>query len=403
MHFNSIWNSILNNGCHEKLNNFDKKRIRIINAFSFISALFALLFTIVLFYFSPSKLAIYDLVSCIVMGLPLYFNYKKKYKSAASISFIIVPLILLVMSSIYGKVGIEYYYFASIILVFYYHKKRPFLLAYTIYYILLFVAVKYFEATVIPMGITAILSPYFYYTNTGFALVITFIFLSLFTSEYESQQSELKKQNTELEKQNNIIQTLLKELNHRVKNNLQLVSSLLNLQLNNLKDPSAKKALEESKNRIISMALLHRMLYKEGNEMKVDMTAYIRELADYLKSSILNLSEKDIFEINVKSFFLPLEKSVSIGLILNELITNAIKHGFTNSVTKKLLVNATVNSNNVMVLEVADNGKGFPEGFSFEKNSNFGLELVSSLVKQLSGTIEIQKNDMNRVILNLNI
>ena len=331
------------------------------------------------------------------------FNSFDKKNITRFIIFSLIPIIVIAFNVVLGKAGSEYYLFSLIVLAFYILERKRDIVILTLYCAVCFIVIRYIDPQLVISESSEMMSAIAFYPNILSSFILLFLITNVFLNENRDHQQNLEKQNTELENQNNIIQTLLKELNHRVKNNLQLVSSLLNLQLSSLKDPKAKKALEESKNRIISMALLHRMLYKDGNEMKVNMPEYIKELTDYLKDSIFTFGQKDKIIIDVDNFSLLLETSVSIGLILNELITNSVKHGFSNSETKTITIKAKLSADNKLFLKVEDNGKKFPSNFSFEKHSNFGLELVGSLVDQYNGTLEIKNNKEKSVNISLNI
>lgn len=405
-----LYQFIVNNGTNNCVSDFDKKRIRVVNLFLLSSTGVILSFCILNIILRFPLLVILDLFIVVLIVASFVFNYFHKWSISKFILLYMLPLYIVIFPMFFGNIGTEYYNFIFLILGFYIINRRINLVFLSLYITVLFSFSKYLINTVSYPEKYEILETIHYYPCIITSAILVAILVSLFkfdTENYQKKielnQKELDEKIIDLKAKDDLNRILLKELNHRVKNNLQLISSMLNLQLSSLKDTCAKKALEESKNRIVTIALLHQMLYKEGNEIKVNMPEYIKELTDFLKSSILTISNKDVFLIQVEPFYLSLEISVSVGLILNELITNAIKHGYSDSEPKKIIVKAKVSSNNKLFLEVKDNGKKFPKNFSPEKDSNFGLELVSSLVGQFKGTLGIENRKEKSVNISLNI
>ncbi|NIU86158.1 MAG: HAMP domain-containing protein [Nitrosopumilaceae archaeon] len=193
---------------------------------------------------------------------------------------------------------------------------------------------------------------------------------------------------------------LLKEVHHRVKNNLQVICSLLSLQSDSIEDESTLIKFEECKNRIMSMALVHELLYQEENFQSLDFNNYIKTLIDYLYDSF-ELEPGDIkFNLyidNLKDVInISIDTVIPCGLILNELILNSLKHAFTgngfssangSNKQKEITIRLYKESGNVVNLDFEDNGIGLPEGFDFTKSESLGLQLIVGLVKQIRGTI----------------
>jgi PAS domain S-box-containing protein len=206
-------------------------------------------------------------------------------------------------------------------------------------------------------------------------------------TSYKTLEENLKKSLLEKE-------ILLKELHHRIKNNLQVVSGLLHLQEENVKDPQLLNILRESQNRVFSMALVHERILESQNFSEIDIEKYIYTLVNQLLtiygSNDLNIS-LDV-QVHIKSF--DFDKSIYCGLIINELVSNSLKYAFNknqNNQIKILILNT--NSGKTKFI-VSDNGVGFPESFCLEDNDSMGLKVVSLLVEsQLEGTITLDKND----------
>jgi PAS domain S-box-containing protein len=185
---------------------------------------------------------------------------------------------------------------------------------------------------------------------------------------------------------------LLKEVHHRVKNNMQIISSLLRLQSRQIKDPLTLSMFTESQYRVRSMALVHESLYKSGDLAHIDLKDYVRSLAHGLWRSYGADIRRIVLDVNVENVFLGIDLAVPCGLIINELISNALKYAFPAGWKKPAKVGITISQNDDEIeLIIQDNGVGLPSGFEIDKCESLGLHLVNILVKdQLKGSIEIQ-------------
>jgi two-component sensor histidine kinase len=214
--------------------------------------------------------------------------------------------------------------------------------------------------------------------------------LLLLNQQVISQKNELEKKAKQLElsiesanERNRYIETLLKELNHRVKNNLQLVSSLLQKQANLSNDNLSKLALLDTKNRLLSLILLHQRLYSSENTTKIFIPQYLKELTESILISYKNFEEETII-YDTDDVWLDVEIAISIGLIANELITNSFKHAFKLIKEPKLFLSFKREDSN-LVMTIKDNGTGMIEN---KKGVTFGMELIELLTKQLKGRLE---------------
>ncbi|RPI94671.1 MAG: PAS domain S-box protein, partial [Spirochaetales bacterium] len=181
---------------------------------------------------------------------------------------------------------------------------------------------------------------------------------------------------------------LLKEIHHRVKNNMQIISSLLNLQMDGIKDEHQKIALLDCQSRIYSMALVHERIYKSETFERVNFAEYIEVLANMLLHSHAGERAGIKLELKLESVYISLEKAVSCGLIVNELITNGVRHAFSGKERGTLMITLRGQGEKIL-LQVADDGKGLPEGFDPMKQGTLGVRLVHMLVQQIKGTLEI--------------
>jgi len=186
-------------------------------------------------------------------------------------------------------------------------------------------------------------------------------------------------------------EVLLKEIHHRVKNNLQIVSSLLYLQSRKTSDDQVLSVLRESQTRVRSMALIHEKLYQCGDLANINLGDYIRSLTSYLLNSYGVASHMVNLKINVESAPLGLDRAIPCGLIINELVSNALKYAFPQGRRGEIFVNLLRDGDDKLVLMVKDNGIGLPEGLDVTDTPSLGLQLVSTLVKQLDGTMEVRR------------
>ena len=186
---------------------------------------------------------------------------------------------------------------------------------------------------------------------------------------------------------------LLREIHHRVKNNLQIISSLLNLQSRHVKDESALDMFHESRNRVRSMALIHEKLYKSDDLANVDFCEYIRNLGRHLFMSYgINSTAIDL-DVSVEDVFLDINTSIPCGLIINELISNSLKHAFSGREQGKIRVVLQSERNGKYKLLVSDDGVGLPKGLDVTQTESLGLQLVTMLVEQLQGTLNLDNNE----------
>lgn len=210
-----------------------------------------------------------------------------------------------------------------------------------------------------------------------------------------NQKEEIAQKNRALEVFLTEKEWLLKEIHHRVKNNLQIVLSLLNTQSNYTNNPEIYAAIKNSQSRLFAISLIHQKLYKTENPNLIDMNSYIQDLVRYLKES-LDEDSKIQFELDVEPILLQEDQSIPVGLILNEAATNAIKYAFPEQQTGVIHV-AMKNEENHYLMSIRDNGIGMPETRSIEDSSSMGMTLIKGLSRQLNGTFTI-KNDFGVLV-----
>jgi two-component sensor histidine kinase len=191
-------------------------------------------------------------------------------------------------------------------------------------------------------------------------------------------------------------EVLLKEIHHRVKNNLQVISSMISLQALGLRDPEALKAFEESQDRIRSMALIHEKLYRSEDLAAIDLSGYLEDLAGYLVRTYQRGERPVNLRIAAEGVRLTIDQAVPCGLIVNELVSNALKHAFPpaasrpdNSTSDLVSIELCREGQEYLCLKVEDNGVGIPEAIDFDRTDSLGLQIVKTLVGQLDGQIEV--------------
>ena len=179
---------------------------------------------------------------------------------------------------------------------------------------------------------------------------------------------------------------LLQEVHHRVKNNMQIISSLLNLQSSYIEDETVRTLFQESQNRIRSMAMVHEKLYKSNNVSKIDFKQYMSDLVDSL--SYNHRINPDNVKKKMEPVLFDVETAIPCGLIVNELVTNTFKHAFPDGNVGEITVELFKEGDTVFI-KVSDSGIGFPEDIDFKNTKSLGLKLVNSLVMQLDGEIQL--------------
>jgi two-component sensor histidine kinase len=243
---------------------------------------------------------------------------------------------------------------------------------------------------------------------SGAAMLLLVAFLAILYN-----RSRLKnKKNVQLERQKEIIngknlslsqlvrekEWLLKEVHHRVKNNLQIVTSLLNSQSDLIGEGPVLDALLEGKHRIQAMAMIHQRLYNTDDYSCVQMPSYISELVDYLKESF-NPGTRIIFKLSIDPVALNLSVAVPFALILNEAISNSLKHGFPDGREGTITVELQSLDGQTKLLKVADDGIGIPSSVDESNPNSFGLRLIRGFTSDISGTLTIEKSRGTSIII----
>ncbi|MGL5888251.1 MAG: two-component regulator propeller domain-containing protein [Bacteroidia bacterium] len=261
-------------------------------------------------------------------------------------------------------------------------------------------AVNKWDQTPAQSGTITILSPpppfwktwWFYLLLAAIAAGIFYYFffvrVGILRKQREALESEIKLRTQEVTKQNEEKSVMLKEIHHRVKNNLQVISSLLNLQAEGITDQRVLTLFEDCRHRVNSMALIHEKMYQSHNLVNIDINSYIDELIHslvdaYDTDKIIHL------KTNVQNLPFRIDTIVPLGLILNEVISNAMKYAFRGLEEGSIFVTLEKTGENEYMLEAGDNGIGLPTDFNLNKASSLGMQLIMMLSEQLSGNVEM--------------
>ena len=191
-------------------------------------------------------------------------------------------------------------------------------------------------------------------------------------------------------------EVLLKEIHHRVKNNLQVISSLLSLQSRCIEDQSVLELFQESQNRVRSMALIHEKLYRSHDLARIDFAEYIHNLAAHLVRSYRATSGPVSLKVDANDVSLSVDAAVPCGLIINELVSNSLKHAAFEAQgggrEGEIRIELRSDRDHQVTLIVADNGVGFPKDLDFRHTESLGMQLINTLTNQLDGTVELRSN-----------
>ncbi len=232
------------------------------------------------------------------------------------------------------------------------------------------------------------------------ALLVTALLLYRLIRIRRKAALQLKEKNEIVSKALSEKEILLREIHHRVKNNLQIISSLLGVQSRKIDDPKAQEAIQEGRNRVRSMALIHKNLYQDENLVGVSSSKYIEELLEELVSNYQVDDGQIAIKKDIDSIVLDVDSIIPLGLILNELITNSLKYAFSDMGRAEIFVSLKKTADQ-LVLKVKDNGKGLPEDFNISESKSMGYTLVRAFTDKLEGTLNIASDKGTSVVISI--
>jgi two-component sensor histidine kinase len=230
--------------------------------------------------------------------------------------------------------------------------------------------------------------PYVTHGDRADGVVVTLTDVTALRREEEHIQASLREK-----------EALLREIHHRVKNNMQIISSLMGLQAESVDDPAMHGFFRSVSDRVRSMALVHERLYQSEGFAQIEFHEYARTLLGTLWSTHAPPEKHILLVQDLGPVSLSVETAVPLGLILNELASNALKHAFAGRSEGKVTVALHADAEGAVCLGVRDNGVGFPPGFDWRQSRSLGLRLVQMLTAQLNGTVEVEGDDGTEVVI----
>jgi PAS domain S-box-containing protein len=208
---------------------------------------------------------------------------------------------------------------------------------------------------------------------------------------YGDDITKLRQAEEEIRKSLEEKEILIKEIHHRVKNNMMVVSSLLKLQSANVRDEKYKEMFNDSIGRIQSMSFIHEKLYRSENLARVDFSAYLKDMVKSMFASYELSPSRVTLNMEIEDVSIGIDNAIPLGLIVNELISNSMKHAFPDNREGEVRVTLSTDNTNHITLTISDDGKGIPEGLNFTNSESLGLNLVNALTRQIQGKIELNR------------
>lgn len=384
------FHTILNAGVTPELDVFDANCIRATNKFGFygtIASCIGLSYGFFLEETSSSNLS--SIIFPFLIGI-LFLNRYQKNLLAIFLGFVALSVIIAFFSIRNGEDSATHFLFsiALISLTLFYRKEK---------------SIRYFFSSMGVILIAAIIvALYFSFKGQFFpqknefnslfqrrlvyfllllsSVSLTFILVYSYKKNYKFLENAVEEQ-----------QTLLAELNHRVKNNMAIIISLLNMQKNRTDNPETLEALQDVHDRVMSMALVHQKMYQNKNISMVELAPYITELIAEIRNSI-DIKKNITFRTEIEPIQLDLSTTIPLGLILNELITNAIKHAFPNKENPEIFISLKQVDDNHFEVLVLDNGIGSTAP-NLSKRNGLGMKLIESLTEQINGKCEFKTDN----------
>ena len=237
-----------------------------------------------------------------------------------------------------------------------------------------------------------------------FTLLVFIVFMAflgrIFGNLFFKKLHGIYRSKEELEQKVEEKEMLLKEVHHRVKNNLQTVSSLLRMQGRSIEDAQTLSQIRSSQNRVVCMAMVHEMLYQREDLSCIEYSTYVHQLGDYLVKSIKGPESNIRLNIDIPEIELGIDTAIPLGLLINEAVTNALKYGFEGRDSGEISISLEKEDKHEFVLRIGDDGIGYPESMDYQSSKSLGLKLIHNLSRQLKGSVirDLSKRGTNYVI-----
>jgi len=421
MYVLNLYSSIIHSGIKEQQTLTFSDKLKSRNKLAFVCIAFSLVYFA--YFLKQAMYTPFLGISCGIIGfvLSIYMNSIGKYTLSSILIILNTNYCVLFFSTYMGLAsGIHLYLFTSpLIVLTAFDTKNVKLISfamssYLLNYLVISIAGKYFETAL--LNISADSLDYFYFVNfTGslfILMILSFYFLYnnnktnellvLKNEELSIRQSELAEENKirkEAEKKANEAlaerELLLSEIHHRVKNNLAVVSGLLELHTVHVQDTGTLKVIKESQNRIKSIAILHEKLYENKSLKEIEVKDYVGQLLEFISNSFFATDKKITFKTQIEPLSLEMPKALPFGLLLNELISNSYKHAFKLTTNGNIFIRF-IKTNSGYELLYKDNGTGF-EYVNDTDRKSFGLTLIETFSKQLNGRFIFESNEQEMI------
>jgi len=383
----------------------EQKQLRFLNQIFLVGLLIPIFYTILLFILDLQGLYFVQLLLFITSLSGYFLSNRYKKLARSTIVLFIMPLELTYFPVFVGNIGAEYFGFIFLVIGYYIIDKKIQLFLLTLYLTTLLLVSKYFIFQHNYPEKYEVLATICYYPNIIITVFLvsssTFLFKSdtiKYEKTIEAQAKDLENKVDELQKRESMLTRLLSELNHRVKNNLQFVSSLFTIQIYSSGNKEIKKSLEIARNRIDTISLLYQHLYKKDSPLSPDLRKYISELSQFALQ-MSGLEEVVDLEMDVDEMYLSGEVTSHIGLIINELLTNTLKYGFDNNTKNQKIFIGIKKGLDKLIIEIRDTGKGFP--VLNHSIDSFGMKLITTIAHQYNGNIKLNNNEGAQVKIEL--
>lgn len=414
MFLKKLFNTILNFGVETGHPAHDRRRIKTTNLLNLVIVFF-LLIGYTNYFILKTDFALIPVSTFLVLALlSLFLNKYNKNKCSFLLFTFNVNLSIFFINQYYPhEVGAYLFYFPLIVSVVLLNnpsfKDRYALMHFSIcaFFFITNLTADFPDFEIKTLSASQMKTLWYY--DLVMAASITAVLSFLLSRLIFNQNKEIILQNNDLKTAKEAInvslkekEVLLAELHHRVKNNLAIISGLLNLQEDATTNEEARQIIGDCKTRIMSMALVHRMLYENQELKSINIGKYTTELIHELFNSY-NLSKHLVITENYDHIILPVNKSIPLGLILNEIVTNSIKYVFKARPFNdgEFAISIKKNENSTVKLLVKDNGNGFPDDFDFNsENLSLGIYLIKSLAEQIDGNVHFSNDNGAKIELN---
>lgn len=393
-----LFSKILDIGIHDKFEFYQKREIRILNIFALIT-LSGLIIGLSTIFFLNGEYPVSTVTFTMVCSLSIFLlNYWQLSHIATYVFIITVNITLFILNKMYVLGAGNYlYYFPMIFCVALIHNPSKSLSRTVIFFLICLASFMASEFVTLPGLMLPGITPQDVKTlliyNTSINVLITMVMVYLVIRLINKQNQEvvalLEKEHQAQSKIAHTLkekETLLAEIQHRVKNNLAVITGLLNLQTEKAPCEISKNLMIESRNRVMSIAMVHERLYKKDNLAKIDFKLYLSELVNEVVRSFPTKQQIEIRE-ELDSAEIEITKAVPIGLILNEALTNSLKHAFQNEVVDSPKIKISMQTiYDRMQISLSDNGQGF-QNLEHRKDSSLGISLIESLADQIDAKV----------------